>query len=167
MYEWVMSHVWMGHDRHSHALLHPQSSPPWAHRSQLGRRWYQSDMTSYIYEVATTSRLLKIIGLFCKRALKKRRHSAKETYDFKEPTNCSHPIAWQIHVYSIPHMYMMRDWHSATLLHPKSSVRFARRLQLSCKWYTCGMTRSCVRHDSYIRHEGLQGGVGSQDALSP
>ena len=33
-----------------------------------------------------------MIGLFCKRALKKRRYSAKETYHFKEPTNRSHPI---------------------------------------------------------------------------
>jgi len=39
------------------------------------------------------SRLLKIIGLLCKRALQKRRYSAKETYHFKEPTNRSHPIA--------------------------------------------------------------------------
>jgi len=44
------------------------------------------------YGVATISRLLKIIGLFCKRALYKRRYSAKETYDFKEPTNRSQPI---------------------------------------------------------------------------
>ena len=42
--------------------------------------------------MATISRLLKIIGLFCKRALSKRRYSAKETYNFKEPTNRSHPI---------------------------------------------------------------------------
>ena len=46
----------------------------------------------YQYVVATISRLLKIIGLFCKRALQKRLYSAKETYNFKEPTNCSHPI---------------------------------------------------------------------------
>ena len=45
------------------------------------------------YGVAMISRPLKIIGLFCKRALKKRRYSAKETYNFKEPTNRSHPIA--------------------------------------------------------------------------
>jgi len=43
--------------------------------------------------VATVSRLLEIIGLFCKRALEKKRFSAKETYNFKEPTNRSHPIA--------------------------------------------------------------------------
>ena len=47
----------------------------------------------YAYWVATVSRLLKIIGLFCKRALYKRRYSAKETYNFKESTNRSHPIA--------------------------------------------------------------------------
>jgi len=44
------------------------------------------------YGAATISRLLQIIGLFCKRALQKRLYSAKETYHFKEPTNCSHPI---------------------------------------------------------------------------
>jgi len=44
------------------------------------------------YGVATTSRLLKIISLFCKRALQKRLYSAKETYNLKEPTKDSHPI---------------------------------------------------------------------------
>jgi len=37
-----------------------------------------------------------MIGLFCKRALRKRRHSTKENYNFKEPTNHSHPIPNQI-----------------------------------------------------------------------
>ena len=32
------------------------------------------------------------ICLFCKRDPQKRRYSAKETYNFKEPTNRSHPI---------------------------------------------------------------------------
>jgi len=45
-----------------------------------------------MYGVASISRLLKIIGLSCKRALSKRRYSAQETYNFKEPTNRSHPI---------------------------------------------------------------------------
>ena len=49
-------------------------------------------LISYRYGVATISRLLTIIGLFCKKALYKRLHSAKETYHFKEPTNRSHPI---------------------------------------------------------------------------
>ena len=42
--------------------------------------------------VATISRLLKIIGFFCKRALWKRLYSAKETCNCKELTNRSHPI---------------------------------------------------------------------------
>jgi len=42
--------------------------------------------------VATISRMLKNIGLFCKRALQKRPIFCKETYIFKHPTNRSHPI---------------------------------------------------------------------------
>ena len=42
--------------------------------------------------MATISRLLQIIGFFCKRALYKRWDSAKETFNFEEPTNRSHPI---------------------------------------------------------------------------
>jgi len=52
----------------------------------------------YIYGVATISRLLKIIGLFCKRALQKRPIIFKETYNFKEPTNRSHPISTYIYM---------------------------------------------------------------------
>jgi len=44
------------------------------------------------YGVATVSRIDQIIGLFCKRDLSKRRYSAKETYNFIDPTDCSHPI---------------------------------------------------------------------------
>jgi len=42
--------------------------------------------------VASIGRLLKIIGLLCKRDLYKRLISAKGTYIFKEPTDRSHPI---------------------------------------------------------------------------
>ena len=42
------------------------------------------------YGVATISRLLKFVRLFCKRAQEKRLYSAKKTYDLKEPTNRSH-----------------------------------------------------------------------------
>ena len=45
------------------------------------------------YGLATISRLLKILGLFCKRVLYKRRYSAKETHDFKAPTHRRHPIS--------------------------------------------------------------------------
>jgi len=52
-----------------------------------------SSMYIYAYGVATISRLLQMIGLFCKRTLWKRLYSAQETYDLKEPTNRSHPIS--------------------------------------------------------------------------
>jgi len=42
--------------------------------------------------VALVSKIEKITGLFCKRALQKRRYSAKETYNLIDPANGSHPI---------------------------------------------------------------------------
>ena len=42
--------------------------------------------------VATIGRLVKIIGLFCRILFLLLGSIAKETYDFKESTNCSHPI---------------------------------------------------------------------------
>ena len=44
------------------------------------------------YGVASISRMLKNIGLFCKRALQKRPIFLKETYIFKHSINRSHPI---------------------------------------------------------------------------
>jgi len=46
------------------------------------------------YGVATISRLLKIVGLFCRISSLLQGSFAEETYDFKEPTNRSHPIVW-------------------------------------------------------------------------
>jgi len=68
---------------------------------------------SYLcYAVAATSRLLKIISLFCKRDLYKRRYSAKETNNFEEPTNRSHPICIYIYTYiCIYIMYICSDTH--------------------------------------------------------
>jgi len=55
-----------------------------------------------LYGLASISMLLKIIGLFCKRALQKRQYSANVNYNFKEPNNRSHPI----HVYIRTHTYV-------------------------------------------------------------
>ena len=60
------------------------------------RRPLYFDFDDGLHAVATIIRLLKITGLFCKRALRKRLHSAKETYNFKEPTNRSHLIACKL-----------------------------------------------------------------------
>ena len=43
--------------------------------------------------MATISRLLKIAGLFCRTSSLLQGSVAKETYNFKEPTNRSHPIS--------------------------------------------------------------------------
>ena len=51
--------------------------------------------TDCCYGVPTISRLLKMVDMFCKRALSKKLYSAKETYNLKEPSNCSHPICHQ------------------------------------------------------------------------
>ena len=50
------------------------------------------DDCKWPYGVATISRLLKMIGLFCKRALWKRQYSAKETYNLIDPTDRSHRV---------------------------------------------------------------------------
>jgi len=47
---------------------------------------------NYCYGVASTSKLLKIIGLICRISSLLQGSFAKETYIFKEPTNRSHPI---------------------------------------------------------------------------
>jgi len=52
--------------------------------------------------VATISRLLKMIGLFCKKALQKRPIFSEETCNFKEPTNRSDPIREGEHLMKRP-----------------------------------------------------------------
>ena len=46
------------------------------------------------YGVATISRLLQIIGLLCRTYSLLQGPFAKETYNFNEPTNGSHPIEY-------------------------------------------------------------------------
>ena len=82
--------------------------------------WHKSTNTQK-YGVASTSRLLKIISLFCKRALQKRRYSAKETCNFKEPTNRSHHLHRHTHTITrklvyMPHdhMFLYRQTHTHT-----------------------------------------------------
>ena len=52
----------------------------------------------YTYGVTLVSGIDKITGLFFKRALEKRLYSAKETYDFIDPTLRSHPIHRFTHI---------------------------------------------------------------------
>jgi len=90
------------------------------------------------YGVATISRLLKIIGLFCKRALYKRRYSAKETYNFKEPTNRSHLIC----IYTLNIKYDTLHIAYATLTH----YMYDRRACVLFHWrYRTGCTYVYIR----------------------
>jgi len=54
-----------------------------------------------IYGLATTSRLLKIIGLFYRISSLLQGSFAKETCNFQEPTNRSHPIERHSHSYGV------------------------------------------------------------------
>ena len=60
-----------------------------------------------LYGLATISRLLKIIGLFCKISSLLQGSFAKETYNFKEPTNRSHPISVSMVIYTPLCMYIV------------------------------------------------------------
>ena len=73
--------------------------------------WYEKCMSLCViwYGVATISRMLKNIGLFCKRDLQKRPIFCKETYIFKHPTHRSHPIFLITHYITnetYPHVYV-------------------------------------------------------------
>ena len=72
-YERVMSHTWMSHDAHMNESWYTYV---WV-MSHMRMR-HVTHMKESCYGVDTIIRLLKIIGLFCKRALWKRLCSAKE-----------------------------------------------------------------------------------------
>jgi len=86
------------------AWLAATNSAPDVQRETLScRRLFQEIRPPFIikcslcetdgYGVATISRLLKIIGLFCRISSLLLGSFAKETYYFKEPTSRSHPIS--------------------------------------------------------------------------
>ena len=53
----------------------------------------------HLYGVATISRLLQIVGLFCRVSSLLKGFFAKETYNLKESTNRSNPIAVHMELY--------------------------------------------------------------------
>jgi len=84
-WKWVISrmnesrHTWRSHFTYKWVL---------SHMKEIYHIW--TDQVTY--GVATVSRLLKNIGLFCRISSLLQGSFAKETYDFKEHTNRSHPI---------------------------------------------------------------------------
>jgi len=89
-HEWVTPHTYM---RHTHTYTsHATHMNEWYHTFK-GVIWVRhTSHTHQTYGVASLSRIDKIIGLFCKRALLKRLYSAKETCSLIDPTNRRHPI---------------------------------------------------------------------------
>jgi len=67
-----VQHTWISRIRNMNEPCH-------VHMSHVRYKWAISDKSTR-YGVARISRLLKIIGLFCKRALQKRLYSAKKPY---------------------------------------------------------------------------------------
>ena len=110
-----------------------------------------------VYGVTSVCRLLKITSLFCKRALWKRRHSTKETYDFKETPDRSHPT-WSpalFHMCDIIHLYA---WHDSFLCVPcllhicdmaRSYAWHGAFICVTWRIHMCDMTHSYVWHDSF------------------
>ena len=108
-----------------------------------------------IYGVATTSRLLKTVGLFCRISSLLQGSFAKETYNFKEPTNRSHPICiisvecmysnvcTEFYVYN----YVSSVWHACTAFHEdcftskSSRVALMRATYALCDTHTVTHTK--------------------------
>jgi len=86
--------------------------------------------------VATVSRIDKIIGLFCKRAPQKRQYSAKETYNFIDPTNRSHTIS--------PTLY------STFFTHCISTHYFHLYMSKETCMYMSKETCMCVKRDTCV-----------------
>jgi len=112
------------------------------------------------YGLASTSRLLKIIGLFCKRDLWKRRYSAKETYYFKEPTNRSHPIVVMLRIWMGHVSHMSESRHTCECIMSRTRewvvlhmcARHVTNMNESCHICECVVSHIC-RHGACLNIE--------------
>ena len=92
------------------------------------------------YGVAVNSRIDKITGLFCKRALQKSQYSAKETYNFIDPTIRSHLI-WGVAV-----CCMVMSFHEMTASGNIGNV-------ISCH-FICDLQHAATPHMGWLRIVG-------------
>ena len=98
--------------------------------------WYIHYAQRIHYGVASISRLLEIIGLFCKRALQKRLYSAKETYHFKEPTNRQTLYTFAAPPISRPYTLQHTATHCDTLQHTATLCSTLQHTAAHCSmWY--------------------------------
>ena len=100
--------------------------------------------------VARINRLLKIIRLFCKRALQKRRYSGKVTYNLIDPTDCIQQVARRdsvyicTYIYTYIHTYIYIYTSSIDHLVMREFVSRPPRYHLAIK----GVREQFVRRDS-------------------
>jgi len=129
--EWVVSQVWMSPFTHMNESRHTC-------KCVISYMWmsdFRHANESY-YGVATISRLLKIIGLFCKRALENRLYSAKETYELRSLLIVATPYT---HSWVIWHMCMSRVTH----MHGSFRTCDVKSCH-TCEWVLRHMWTSCV-----------------------
>ena len=93
------------------------------------------------YGVATMSRRLQIVVLFCKRALSERRYSAKKIYNFKEPTNRSHPICVYVYISSF----------ATCMRHINNAWSHVTHMNESGDTYECVMSHRRISHGTHIQ----------------
>jgi len=96
----------------------------------------------YCYGVALVSKIDKIIGFFCKRALQKSQYSAKKSYNLIDPTNRSHPIcvAWLIRG-----AFVIQSWFLESFM----------TYLCVCNVYHMYACIMCMSHDSFVAHSCL------------
>jgi len=90
-----------------------------------------------------------MIGFFCKRALPNRWYSAKETYNFNEPTNRSHPIS--IFQCTQAHVYLFKYIYAQTYSHVYTRKRKKRDASHHARWYVCTLwhTYMCIHTNMF------------------
>jgi len=94
-YEGVTSHIRMSHVTYINKVVWHINESCHTHQQIMSCHTHQQITSCHTYQHsrATYQLKIKITGLFCKRALWKRQYSAKETYNFIDPTtDRSHPI---------------------------------------------------------------------------
>jgi len=95
------------------------------------------------YGLATCNRLLKIIRLFCKRALWKRRYSAKETCNFKQPTNRSHPISEE-RIWGFAYTCVRAHTHTHVYTHTNMCVYTERSMSTCAQFHGHKYMNICI-----------------------